>query len=194
VTEVIDLSKITESGLRLGGSLARVQLAGDEALVSLGWNLFILPSGPSDQDFFFDVQASATYECTCCRCLEPADVQLAVRSQFLGSRDKDLVARGSHTLGTQDLDVVYMPEEALDEEAFLREQLALQLPMQALCKEGCLGLCSTCGKNWNKGPCACRPEYARTQGVLARAFAEASLARTGGLGLLGAGQGTMKEP
>jgi uncharacterized protein len=171
---VIDLPKITESGLRLEGSLAHVQLVGDEALVSLGWNLFILPSG---QDFFFDVQARAVYECTCCRCLEPTDVPLAVHSQFLGSRDKDLVARGSHTLGTQDLDVVYMPEETLDEEAFLREQLVLQLPMQALCKEDCLGLCSACGKNWNKGPCGCRPEHARTQGALARAFAEASLAR-----------------
>jgi uncharacterized protein len=169
---VIDLSKLTENGLRLEGSLARVQLGEGEALASLGWGLFVLPSG---QDFFFDVQARAVYECRCCRCLEPVDVPLDVRSQFLGSRDKDLVARGSHTLGSQDLDVVYMPEETLDEEAFLREQLVLQLPMQALCKDDCLGLCSTCGKNWNKGPCACRPEYDRKPGALARAFAEARL-------------------
>jgi uncharacterized protein len=172
---VIDLSKLTESGLCLEGSLAHVQLGGSDALGSLGWRMFVLPSGPSGQDFFFDVQARAVYECSCCRCLEPVDVPLDVRSQFLGSRDKDLVARGSHTLGAQDLDVVYMPEETLDEEAFMREQLVLQLPMQALCKEGCLGLCSTCGKNWNKGPCACRPEHDREPGALARAFAEARL-------------------
>jgi uncharacterized protein len=170
----MDLSKIAEGGLRLEGSLGRVGLGENYALSSLGWNMFVLPSG---QDFFFDVRARAVYECACCRCLEPVDVPVDVHSQFLGSRDPGLAARGSHVLGAQDLDVVYMPEETLDEEAFAREQLVLQLPMQALCKEGCLGLCSICGKNWNKGPCGCRPDHAhaRTHGALARALADVRL-------------------
>jgi len=169
---VIDLAKLTDEGLHLDGSIASVRLGENDALASLNWKIFILPSG---EDFYFDVQARAVYECTCCRCLEPVDVPLAIHSQFLGSRDRALVTRGSHTLGTQDLDVVYMPEETLDEEAMAKEQLVLQLPMQVLCKDGCLGLCSICGKNWNKGPCTCRPERAKTQGALARALTEAKL-------------------
>lgn len=170
---MIDLLKLPESGLWLEGSLASVHLGENEALASLGWKILAMPSGG---DFFFDVQAWAVYECTCCRCLDPADVPISIRSQFLGSRDPSLVAGGSHTLGTQDLDVVYVPEDALDEEALVRDQLLLQLPMQGLCKDDCLGLCFNCGKNWNKGPCGCRPERIGTPGAFARALADARLA------------------
>lgn len=36
-----------------------------------------------------------------------------------------------------------------------REQILLALPMNALCAEGCKGLCSVCGKDLNAGECGC---------------------------------------
>ena len=36
------------------------------------------------------------------------------------------------------------------------EELVLAQPSKLLCRENCNGLCSTCGKNLNKGPCDCR--------------------------------------
>jgi len=169
---VIDLSKLPIEGLSLSGSSGFVQLEENENLRDLHWRVFVQPS---KKDVFFDIQAEAVYESACCRCLEPIDKPTTLRAQFLGSSDHDLVAGGSHTLGTQDLDVVYLPEEMLDEEVLIKEQFILQRPMQLLCKEDCRGLCPYCGKNLNKGQCQCHPEYNRTPGALAKALAEIKL-------------------
>jgi uncharacterized protein len=93
-----------------------------------------------------------------------------VESQFLGSKDPDLVVRGAHSLGSQDLDVVFFPETILDETVMVKEQFQLQAPMHPLCQEACLGLCPQCGKNLNKGRCACRPELRKEPSALAKAL------------------------
>jgi uncharacterized protein len=47
--------------------------------------------------------------------------------------------------------------EHIDLEALAREALLLELPLAPLCRDGCLGLCPTCGADLNEGACACRP-------------------------------------
>ena len=37
----------------------------------------------------------------------------------------------------------------------IREEIILDYPFKPLCSEGCLGLCSKCGKNLNEGGCSC---------------------------------------
>lgn len=167
---MIDLHKLPPEGLRLNGAVDRLPLEGDAALRDLSWALFALPSG---QDIFLEVKGKAVWEGACSRCLAPLDRPLAVSSQFLGSKDPDLVGRGSHTLGSQDLDVVFLPEDTLEEAEVVREQFELQAPMHPLCAEDCKGLCPNCGKNWNKGPCQCRPEADRAPSALSRALSKA---------------------
>jgi len=165
---VIHLSKLPAEGLKLSGDLALLPLEGEDAVRDMAWSVFVLPS---NADIFFDVKGSGVLDCTCSRCLEAFDLPLAVSSQYLGSKDADLVARGAHALGTQDLDVVFMPEDELDEEALVKEQFQLQVPMHPLCKEDCLGLCPDCGKNWNKGKCSCNPELkSKEPSALAKAL------------------------
>jgi uncharacterized protein len=43
----------------------------------------------------------------------------------------------------------------LELEDILREQLLFQLPMQRVCRAGCLGICPLCGSNRNENPCNC---------------------------------------
>lgn len=169
---MIELTKLPTEGLRLEGSALHVQMDEKESLRDLSWQLFVQPS---NKDVFLDIRAEAIYEGTCCRCLESVDKQAKILAQFLGSPDPDLVARGSYALGTQDLDVVYLPEEMLDECALVREQFILQRPMQLLCKEDCLGLCPQCGKNWNKGRCQCGPFNSKMPGALAKALSGVQL-------------------
>lgn len=170
---MIHLSKLPAEGLKLSGDLALLPLEGEDAVRDMAWSVFILPS---NTDTFFDVKGSGVLDCTCSRCLEPFDLPLAVSSQYLGSKDAELVARGAHALGTQDLDVVFMPEDELDEEALVKEQFQLQVPMHPLCKEDCLGLCPDCGKNWNKGKCSCNPELrAKEPSALAKALGSIKL-------------------
>jgi uncharacterized protein len=37
----------------------------------------------------------------------------------------------------------------------LREHILLSLPMHAICREECAGICPQCGQNRNTGTCAC---------------------------------------
>ena len=69
------------------------------------------------------------------------------------------------------LDAVIVEEEAEDQPEFLvldgdeidldeilSTLFILDMDMKFLCREDCKGLCSTCGKNLNLGPCGCRKE------------------------------------
>ena len=167
---MIHLYKLPQEGLRLNGTTEQLALEGDAALRDLTWSVFALAS---DGDVFLEVKGQAVWQGTCSRCLAHLDRPLTVESQFLGSKDAELVARGCHTLGSQDLDVVFLPEDTLDEAELVREQFELQSPMHPLCTENCQGLCPTCGKNWNKGPCHCQPESDTTPSALNQALARA---------------------
>jgi uncharacterized protein len=167
---VIDLSRLPQEGLRLEGRLDHFPFdgkLGTDGLRELEYAVFVLPSAA---DVFLEVKGRAKWEGPCSRCLESFDKPITVESQFLGSKDADLVARGSHTLGSQDLDVVFLPEPVLDELALVREQFELQVPMSPVCREDCKGLCPSCGKNWNKGKCNCHPEFHKEPSALAKAL------------------------
>jgi uncharacterized protein len=40
-------------------------------------------------------------------------------------------------------------------EPLAAEEIVLALPVAPKCSEGCKGICQTCGKNLNEGPCVC---------------------------------------
>jgi uncharacterized protein len=169
---VIELAKLSAEGCRLEGEAKALSLEGEDSIRDLRWSLRVLPSG---QDFFLDIQGEGIWEGSCNRCMELFERPIKVDTQFLGSKDPELVAGGSRTLGSQDLDVIFLPEPLLDEEAMVREQFLLQIPMAHLCKETCEGLCPICGKNWNKGHCQCHPEYQKEAGPLAKALSKLNL-------------------
>jgi len=49
-------------------------------------------------------------------------------------------------------------EDFVDLTPNMREDIILELPQRALCREDCRGLCPHCGKDLNKGACRCKPE------------------------------------
>jgi uncharacterized protein len=57
-----------------------------------------------------------------------------------------------------DVDVATHDHVTLDLESLMREQIILAIPLAPRCREGCLGLCSTCGENRNEGDCGHKPE------------------------------------
>ncbi len=46
----------------------------------------------------------------------------------------------------------------LDLVPLVREEIILDTPIGALCRPDCAGICPTCGKNLNDGPCGCEPD------------------------------------
>ncbi|BDU78846.1 YceD family protein [Mesoterricola sediminis] len=164
---MIDLAQLPPEGATASGAAASLDLGDGTVLRDASWRVRVLPS---DGDYFLEVKGAAVWEGACSRCLEPLDLSLELESRFLGSRDAALVSGGNHVIGSQDLDVVFLPEPAVDEEALAVEHFQLHAPMHPLCREDCAGLCPQCGKNWNKGPCSCRPDIVKEPGALAKAL------------------------
>lgn len=46
-------------------------------------------------------------------------------------------------------------QHVLDLTEAVRQYALLAIPMKLLCREDCAGLCPTCGRNLNEGPCCC---------------------------------------
>ncbi len=72
------------------------------------------------------------------------------------SSEKDGDDDGDELLAA-DLDVVYYDDLVVPFDPLVEEQLQLELPMKALCREDCRGLCAQCGADRNAAPCDCAP-------------------------------------
>ena len=55
-------------------------------------------------------------------------------------------------------DLYYYAGDYLELAPMVREQLILASPMHPLCTGNCQGLCASCGKDLNEGPCHCAVE------------------------------------
>lgn len=82
-----------------------------------------------------------TLEGRCMRCLGPARRELAIDSREVDQRSAEA-----------GVDSPYVEDGELDIGAWTRDALALAVPAQVLCREGCLGLCPRCGENLNENP------------------------------------------
>jgi len=60
-------------------------------------------------------------------------------------------------LSPADLDVLYYDELVVPLEPLVEEQVQLELPLKALCRDDCRGLCPMCGADRNLAPCVCKP-------------------------------------
>ena len=95
-------------------------------------------------------------EVACDRCLTPVAGALEVEfdAAFV-PRERAVSAGENVELQEEDLAVSVYEDEAVDVDELVREQILLALPTRQLCREQCLGLCPTCGKDLNAGRCSC---------------------------------------
>ena len=107
------------------------------------------------QDIRVKGDLSTRLEWACARCLDPVllDVQ---RSFDLLYRPLGADAgRAELSVTAAEAEVSYYEGEGLLLEDVLREQILLAVPLKALCRDDCKGLCAHCGKNLNSGKCSC---------------------------------------
>jgi len=78
----------------------------------------------------------------CFRCLEEAELALS-----LSLREYQATKPESEEERTE-----YIEDDRLDLSAWARDEIALALPEQILCRDDCLGLCPVCGKDLNVEP------------------------------------------
>jgi uncharacterized protein len=108
-----------------------------------------------------DIYAIAKGECI--RCLDPVEITVERKIQELyryeptndkGGKRKKHSSR-TDTSDEIDLDAVdelWLDGNEMNLEIPIRDAVVLDLPVNPLCSEGCLGLCPDCGEKWEKLP------------------------------------------
>ena len=94
-------------------------------------------------------------EIPCARCLDPVVRDLASSFDLLyRPLGVDAVAH-ERSVHEADTEIGYYAGEGLQLQDVLREQVLLAVPIKAVCREDCKGLCPHCGRNLNLERCQC---------------------------------------
>ena len=94
-------------------------------------------------------------EVRCARCLEQVELPLAASFDLLYRPAATLEVAEDIAIGEADAEVGFFQGQGLQLTDVLREQVLLAVPLRALCREDCKGLCPHCGLNLNTGSCQC---------------------------------------
>jgi uncharacterized protein len=93
----------------------------------------------------------------CARCLKPVPIRVDIPFDLLyASEDPGGNRTGEIELHARDLDFSVYERDEIDLNAMVLEQIELDLPSRALCREDCRGLCSQCGIDLNIDQCSCQ--------------------------------------
>lgn len=90
------------------------------------------------------------------KAVKPADGKPAKAAKAGKGAEKNEDDDGDE-LSAADLDILYYEDFVVPFDPLVEEQLQLELPMKALCRDDCKGLCPQCGSDRNAAPCDCAP-------------------------------------
>lgn len=92
----------------------------------------------------------------CARCAEPfsAPVHAEIDEEFLPADSPEVAEEEASPWS--DLNVYTDEDREIDLTEVLRQNAIAALPIQALCREDCRGLCPICGENRNSVDCNCK--------------------------------------
>jgi uncharacterized protein len=157
---LIEIPRIPPEGLDLDETLdpAGVHLEGDDEIVLESGRLDCRLEIVDGTTVHVSGRLAGRVTVECGRCLERFAVAVDHQmDQFYLPRLAHRPEEEDEEVELSDHDVVvgYYEEDRLDLGEVVREQLFLTLPLKRLCREGCRGLCPTCGRNRNTESCTC---------------------------------------
>jgi uncharacterized protein len=108
-----------------------------------------------DDGYLFEARLGYEQKLVCVRCLTPFadEVEKEVELRVVTQASEATV--GELELSKEDLTLLNLDDEILETTQIILEQLQLNIPMRALCRDDCAGLCPVCGNNRNDQPCQC---------------------------------------
>ncbi len=97
---------------------------------------------------------TTSIQAVCSRCLSAFDQRLTlnIEEEYLPTADPPT---GTSLSKGEEGTFVIDEQQQLDLGEAVRQYSLLALPMKPLCREGCAGLCPSCGHNLNLGSCSC---------------------------------------
>lgn len=112
----------------------------------------------TNRGVLLEAALDGTVTVQCSRCLTDVvcPVSLEIVEEFQPTVD---VVRGTFVaVDEEDAALLINEHHILDIAEVVRQALLLEVPLQALCREECAGLCPICGQDLNVGPCDCSRE------------------------------------
>ncbi len=94
-------------------------------------------------------------EMACARCLEPVVEEVHRAFDLLYSPLPKGTKPEEERLKTEDTEIGFFQGDGMFLADVLIEQVLLALPMKAICRSDCRGLCANCGVNLNHEECRC---------------------------------------
>ncbi|MEL7567464.1 MAG: DUF177 domain-containing protein [Dehalobacterium sp.] len=88
-------------------------------------------------------------ELLCSRCMEVMSLEVDAPFSEIFSNHRDVVEE------EQEEEIFFFEGDEIDIGSHVTRAILLELPMKALCKEECKGLCPECGVNLNFEKCQC---------------------------------------
>jgi uncharacterized protein len=106
----------------------------------------------------------------CSRCLDQVISEL--NFEFSAIYLPEASDAENYELKGGELEIGFYTNNEIDLTELLQEQIALNMPIKALCSDACKGLCSKCGVNLNFDRCECKEETDERWKILNTIFAE----------------------
>jgi uncharacterized protein len=107
------------------------------------------------QDIRVNGELAGTFQMACARCLEPVGEKLTHKFDLLYRPLGTDSGREELSVTAAEAEISYYEGDGLLLEDVLREQVLLAVPLKAICREDCKGLCPHCGQNLNLTQCSC---------------------------------------
>lgn len=106
---------------------------------------------------------SARLDCVCDRCAKPfvREVEFPLQA---------VLVTELQDLENEDENLFLLHGNDADLDEIVTTAFVLNMSPKMLCSPDCKGLCPTCGKDLNEGPCGCRPEADPRLAVLQKFF------------------------
>ncbi|MBN1318315.1 MAG: DUF177 domain-containing protein [Anaerolineales bacterium] len=124
-----------------------VKLAQDLVLERLNG---VLEMTRTQQGIWVTGKLDCGIEAACARCLEPFSNNLQVRLEEM------FYYPPSKAMNPTDYRIA--EDGTMNLVGPIREQLLIAIPIRALCRPDCKGLCIHCGQNLNEGECDCQEQ------------------------------------
>ena len=100
-------------------------------------------------------QVAADLVTSCTRCGETINYRLSGKVEVILIKGEEPARGDEHELTPDEAAATYYDGVEADLAPFFQEEIAIQVPMQPLCRPDCAGLCTICGANLNIDKCGC---------------------------------------
>ena len=109
----------------------------------------------ADDDFYAQGEVEADVTLECARCLRGFETHLTGRTDFIINAEGQPPKTDRDVIDDEEYISYRGPDMSVDISDQVRQALVLAVDLKPLCDEDCKGLCPSCGKNLNDGPCDC---------------------------------------